>query len=119
MTSKVLNKRPRSGEEEFDHTVHICDLTSTLFCKSGYCVTDNDRVVETLLYLSGMDVSEQFETKVVEDGSGYRTKGNEVVTGGVLYTGFKRYDYDEQSCERLLNTPEGVAQLVGILKLEV
>lgn len=116
-TSKKAKKR--NPDAEFDHTLHIADLTSTLFCKIGHCLDTNDKVVQSLLHLSGMDVSEPYEIKVVTDGSGYRTKNNEVVYGGVLYTGYKRLDYDEHMCESLLNTQAGVAQLASILNLEV
>jgi len=111
--------KKRNPDAEFDHTLHIAELTSTLFCKMGHCLDTNDKVVQSLLHLSGMDVSEPYEIKVVTDGSGYRTKNNEVVYGGVLYTGYKRFDYDEQMCESLLNTQAGVAQLASILSLEV
>ena len=111
--------KKRNPDAEFDHVVHIAELTSTLFCKMGHCLDTNDKVVQSLLHLSGMDVSEPYEIKVVTDGSGYRTKNNEVVYGGVLYTGYKRFDYDEQMCDSLLNTQAGVAQLAIILNLEV
>jgi hypothetical protein len=111
--------KKRNPDSEHDHTLHIADLTSTLFCKMGHCLDTNDKVVQSLLHLSGMDVSEPYEIKVVTDGSGYRTKNNEVVYGGVLYTGYKRFDYDEQMCDSLLNTQAGVAQLASILNLEV
>ena len=116
-TSKKTKKR--SPDAEHDYVLHIAELTSTLFCKMGHCLDTNDKVVQALLHLSGMDVSEEYEIKVVTDGSGYRTKNNEVVYGGVLYTGYKRLDYDEKLCDSLLNTQEGVAQLASILNLEV
>lgn len=103
---------------DYNYSVHIAELTSTLFCNEGYCVNSNDKLVDALLYLKGMDIKRGYEFKVFTHGEGYRTPQGEVVTGGILYTGYERKDYDPSVGERLLNTKEGVEDLVKALKLK-
>jgi hypothetical protein len=114
----TVKKPKHDANQEYNYTLHIADLTSTLFCKMGYCTTGDEKIIEGLLHLQGMDVQRNYDIKVVTDGSGFRTKNNQVVNGGVLYTGYKRLDYDEGVCDKLLNTMEGVNKLANILKLE-
>lgn len=109
-----MSKTPK----DYNYNIHIGELVNTLFCSHGYCLDTNERIIKTLLFLKGMDVEKGFTSTVFTNGEKYRTKDNQVVAGGILYSGYERHGYDSRIGDDLLNSEHGVEQLADLLGLK-
>lgn len=112
--------------EKYNYTITLSDLASLPYCQRGLCQSPDVATIKALLYLLGMDVTQNYERVELLDESDNATSirstlTNAVQTGGYIYKGYLRTDdvwkkSKGRLAEKYLFTDEGIKKLMKMIK---
>lgn len=112
--------------EKYNYTVTLSDLASLPYCQRGGCVLPCTSTIKALLYLLGMDVTQNYERVELLDEDDKQisirsTLTDEVQTGGYVFRGYLRTDdvwkkSKGRFAEKFLYSEEGIKELKKMIK---